>query len=160
MDLHSHDSMKGYFGGEQDAASHARTDVDEGKVANRCDWFRSPPSIEKCAKDRGSDAIVGRGVAIVRMSALQVPAGDKPARTDAIRHIERVTHESIRHGESGEEAALACGGHDCTVAHASRSRTNQLSTQEFGSPVRAGINPSPRSLSGRHRDKFSELPLT
>jgi hypothetical protein len=29
-----------------------------------------------------------------------------------------VTHEPVRHGESGQKAAVGWSGHDCTVAHA------------------------------------------
>jgi hypothetical protein len=123
--------MKGHFGGEQDGASHTRADVDEGKAANRRNRFRSPPSIDEFAKYRGSDAVVGRGVAIVRMSTLQVPAGDESARADAIRDIEWVTHESVRNSKTWQQATLACGAHASTLAHASRSRTNQLSSHRI-----------------------------
>lgn len=141
MDLHPHNSMKGHFGGEQDGASHARADVDEGKAANRRDWFRSPPSIEECTKNRGSDAVVGRGMAIVRMSTLQMPAGDKSARANAIRDIEWVTHESVCNSKTWQQAALAFGAHDCTVAHASRSRTNQL--YQRNSACKSGLESIP-----------------
>jgi hypothetical protein len=129
MDLHPHNSMKGHFGSQQDGASHACADVDKSGFADGRGGFRSPPSLDECAKNRRSDAIVGRGVAIVRMSTLQVPAGDKTARADAIRDVEWVTHESVRNSKTWQKAALACGAHACTVAHASRSRTNQVSTK-------------------------------
>lgn len=116
VQFHTHHSMERHFGGQQHGASHARTDVHEGELANRRDWFCSPPSIDKSAKDRGSDAVVSSGVAVVTVAALEMATGNKAAGTHAVGRVKWVTHEPIRHSKSGQEAAFACGGHACTVA--------------------------------------------
>jgi hypothetical protein len=113
-------SLKGHFGGQQDGSSHACTDVYEGEVANRRDRSCSPPTFQERVKDGGSDAVVGRGVAIVAMAAFEMATGNEAAGTHAVGRVKWVTHEPIRHGESGQEAALSCGRHDCTVAHTLR----------------------------------------
>jgi hypothetical protein len=99
-------SMKGHFGGEKDRAPHACADIDEGKVADGGDWLCPPPLLEKSVKNGGSDTVVSRGVAIVTMTALEMTTGDEAAGAHAVGRVKWVTHEPIRHGETGQEAAL------------------------------------------------------
>lgn len=129
MQFHTDHSMKRHFGGQQDGASHARADVHEGEFASKRDWFRSPPSIQESAKDGRSDTIVGRGVAVVAMAALEMATGNEAAGAHAVGWVERVPHESVGNGESWQEAAVCCDGHDWTVAHGdSRFPTHSAET--------------------------------
>jgi hypothetical protein len=113
VQFHTHHSMERHFGGQQDGASHARADVDECEFANRRDRFRSPPLIQESAKDGGSDTVVSGGMAVVTMAALEMPTRDEAAGPHAVGRVKGVTGEAVCNGESGQEAALGWGGHDC-----------------------------------------------
>jgi hypothetical protein len=58
----------------------------------------------------------------MKVSAFQIPAGNKSAGAHTIRYVERVAHESILNRKTWQEASLSWGGHDCTVAYATALR--------------------------------------
>ena len=76
MNFHADDFTEWHFGGEKYRAPHAGAHIDKRKLAYQHARSGLPPSLQQPAEDRGRDPIIGRGVAIMTMSALEVPAGD------------------------------------------------------------------------------------
>ena len=118
MQLNTDDFLEGHFGGEENGTAHTGAHIDEGKVG---DWSGRPgalPSTDQPLKDGGRDTVVGRGVAIMAVAALEVPAGDEAAGADSMGEIEGVAHETVGDRESGQlpsGAWLVCRLHGCTL---------------------------------------------
>ena len=119
MQLNTDDSLERHLGGEEDGTAHAGAHIDEGEVG---DWNGRPgalPATDQPLKDGGRDTVVGRGVAIVAMAALEMPTGDEAAGADAVGEIEGVAHETVGDGEPGQfpsGAWLVRRLHGCTLA--------------------------------------------
>jgi hypothetical protein len=99
IELHADNLSKAVFSSEEHASSHARSKIDERIFVERSHLRTSPPTADKSAKERRSDAVIGRIVPVVAMPAAQEPPRDQPAGSDSVLEVERMTLESLFDGQ-------------------------------------------------------------
>ena len=117
MQFNADHLAEGHLRSQKDGAPHAGSQVDKRKVTHGRSGSGSLPTLDQAVKHRRSDAVVGRGVPIVMMAALEMTPRDQAAGAHAIGNVEGMAHESVGNGEAGQTAARGCFGHECTVAY-------------------------------------------
>ena len=99
---------KRHLRGQQQCAAHAGADINEGELVQIGGGLAALPALQQGLKDRGRDAIIGRGVAVVAVAAFEVAACHQPAGAHAVLEVEWVAGEAVGNGQAGEQSPR-CG---------------------------------------------------
>ena len=105
MQLHANDPAEGQLGREQDCPAHARTDIDEGCQIERDRRPRFAPAREQRMKYRGSNAVIGGDMAVVRLAGAQMPPRDQPACPHAMGFIPGMRQKAVFLRKAGQKTA-------------------------------------------------------
>jgi len=100
-------------GGEQESASHACAEVDEGGVGERGCGCGFLPTFDQGMKYGGGHAVIGGGMAVVWMAGFEMATGDEAAGLDAELRVEWMRSISVFDGEARkqtESSLLCCAG--------------------------------------------------
>jgi len=86
---------KGIHGSKQHGAAHAGTKIHKRIFVEVGEWLAAPPTNEDALKDRRSDCIVGRYVAIVTATGAKMAAGNQTAGANSEFKVEGMPDKAI-----------------------------------------------------------------
>ncbi len=106
MEFNPNHAAKGVGGCKEHGAAHACAEIDKCVLVDGRERPASAPAHEDALKDRGSDCVIGRYVAIVTASGAEVAPGNKAARTNSKLQVEWMPNQAILDRQARQEMRL------------------------------------------------------
>ena len=104
MQFYTDYGAKGIIGSEQHGAAHASAEIDEGIFIDGLERSAAAPAHDEALKNRRSNGVIGRYVAVVSVPRAEMTSGDKAACSHSKFEVEWMADQAVFFSQAGQAA--------------------------------------------------------